>query len=359
MPPESEACEQWLRDFQQAHGLREDGRLGPATLAALAAVYDVDGGGMGGLIVGGEELELGIPVARMNTLGKQSKVPTEPPTLAVLLSVFELERQSRYRRVGERPIRAHFTIDASQGRDGHSLIIQWADPLRSVGFAPVEEDGDYPRNRSAVGIELDNPLSLHERGGDERRWSRPRRVVSAEINAQRCRQLSFHPEQLASLKRLMAALDEKLAIPLDFPQQQGRYLSKRFDNCANWHGYLARFHYAERLHEPGAGLVEALPQLFGALAEPEQSEVTNPETSPRPELTVSRACPPLVSIDPKSEESSVAWQAPPSSALNPRSDAGSVFSMSQHLRGRRRGSRSRQSRAEALAKRLRGPDEPS
>ena len=267
MVADSASCAQWVMDFQASYGLAADGRLGPSTLHACAACFDEGGGGVGGAMIGGEEVDLGVPVARMCTMARQSGAAVGLAPRVVLFSTAELERHGRHRRLGERGLRGHFSVDAAQGRAGASLVLQWADPKREVSFVPSEVDGDYPASLQAIGVELENALVPQGAASEARKWLRRREGVAHEIGGRKCRHLAYFPEQVVALQRLMQALQGQ-GVPVRFPQDGAGWDTRcRPGLWSQWEGYLARFHYAAGSVEPGAGLVEVLPALFGPLAE--------------------------------------------------------------------------------------------
>ncbi|OIP42545.1 MAG: hypothetical protein AUK47_04090 [Deltaproteobacteria bacterium CG2_30_63_29] len=351
LDPGSEACVEWISEFQRQHGLLVDGRLGPSTLYACVAVYHEGAGGVGGLLIGGETVDIGVPVARMRSLMAEHQTLSKAPDLCVLLSTSEMERATRSRRLREKPLRSHFAIDGSRGVNGKSLIIQWADPLCIVDFVPVLEPSDYPANRQAVGIELENPLTAHHRDSDARRWQRKRNNVSADINGRVSAQLEYHPEQLQSLILLMDVLESRLGLPRQFPIRNGKYDTYLSSNWQDHKGYLARFNFEQRLNEPGAGLVQQLPTLFGPLATDEPTAVKSSSTKIRP---AAAEPPPPLDVVTNDERRSLkkAWDAPVSSAVAPPVVDRESFSLSRSLKSRRGRRQSGLTRAESLRARL-------
>lgn len=264
----SEACVAWVQGFQRAHGLLEDGMLGPGTLLACISVY---GGGRwvgpGPAILGGQEVDLGWPVWRMPTLGTVEQTNRAlHPDLIALLSIGELDRVAKRRiTIKHEGLRSHFSLDASRGIDGCSMVLQWADPLFATAFSPATQLGDYPVGREAIGVEIEDPLAPHYREREGKTRQRVREMTSAHIAGMTVRQLNLFPEQIAGLYRLLRTLCERLGVAFAFP----RGVDGGFDTQCNhqkivdFKGVAARFHWHVRASEPGAGLVEALPALFG------------------------------------------------------------------------------------------------
>jgi len=258
----------WVVEYQERQGLRVDGRLGPSTMIVMMAESR---GGLGDMIIDGKEVE-GFRVARMFV--PNPTTAAVQPDVCCVLSQSELDRETRDRVNGTGGrIRSHFSIDSSMGRNSESLIIQWADPMRSVGFCPVSESMDYPRQRQCVGIELENVLLLYQLDSDERRWLRRRPVIKAQIGNGFVSQPILYEEQVRALKRLMETLEVHCQIPMVFPKDEaGAYFTGLLDGSvlSEFSGYLAKFHYFSQNNEPGVGFALMLERLFGAI---ERSEM--------------------------------------------------------------------------------------
>ena len=126
----AEAIE-WIAHFQETRGLRIDGRLGPSSLSVMLSEKL---GGIGNIIIGGKEIE-NTRVARMFV---PNEAPVVSPDCCCILSVPELAYACRDRVLKKNRVRAHFSIESSEGLSGESLIIQWADPLKCVEFCPTK-----------------------------------------------------------------------------------------------------------------------------------------------------------------------------------------------------------------------------
>lgn len=253
----------WITEFQQKHGLLQDGRLGPNTMICMMAL---ERSGLGGLILGGKEVTCDdVLVARMFVPNESLKEVS--PQIACILSMPEMDRETRERVHGSARIRAHFSIDSSRGAHNKSLIIQWADPLKEVGFCPTNETIDYPKMIPCIGIELENVLLQYQLDMDERRWLRRRGFAKADVGGSLASQPIYYPEQIATLDVLMQALQEHCNIPRTFPLNGSSYETYCHDasQFKDWHGYLARFNYHQRHNEPGSGFVAQLETLFGKL----------------------------------------------------------------------------------------------
>lgn len=337
MDPESKACEMWVREFQETHGLFVDGLLGPTVVLACAGVYGEGMGGFGALIIGGEKIALDVPVLRLFDVSASAEESVAPDVIT-LLSIAEVHREAR-RRVKGQGIRSHFSIDGSKGRDGHSLIIQWADPLRAVSFLPVGKHGDYPEGRAAVGVELENPLAMHYREREGRIRLRQRDRVTATVGNMSARQLGYFPEQMSALDRLLTALSGIPGLSTSFPRGPiGEFLTDCDpERWGTWKGVLARFHYHNRLNEPGASLVPYLPFLFGseveradavsiAEAKAAEDEAPTPERKARPFVpSTQRVIPDLVAegvpddvTDSERESLKASWKGDAPSAVKPQ-----------------------------------------
>ncbi|MFA5623811.1 MAG: hypothetical protein WC966_01980 [Bradymonadales bacterium] len=253
----------WTLDFQREHGLLQDGRLGPSTMICMMAL---ERSGLGGLIIGDEEIPCNDTiVARMFVKNPSLKVVE--PKIACFLSMPEMDRETRERVYGGARIRAHFSIDSSRGAKGKSLIIQWADPLKEVGFCPTNESIDYPKMLQCIGIEVENVLLQYQLDMDERRWLRRRGFAKADVAGSLASQPVYHPEQMQALDALMNVLQKHAQIPRIFPVNGPSYDTYCHDasKFKEYNGYLARFHYHQRHNEPGAGFVAQLETLFGKL----------------------------------------------------------------------------------------------
>ena len=252
----------WICDFQTKNQLLCDGRFGPSSLIVFMANTL---GGMGGFIIDGKEITIeGARVARMFTASPETKVE---PDLCCLLSIPEIDYISRDRVNGKARIRAHFSIDSSEGPEHESLIIQWADPLREVPFSPVAETVDYPRKRHCIGIEIENVLLLYQLDSDERRWLRRRPVIKANIGKKLINQPIIYDAQIKALDHILDVLEKHAGIARTFPSQNGEYNTDLLESLDNYKGCLAKFNYFLMNNEPGAGLVPHLETLFGKLDE--------------------------------------------------------------------------------------------
>ena len=261
---DDDAILDWTLDFEEKHGLLCDGRFGPSCLIALTALSL---GGLGGFIIDGREISVpGTIVARMFTPNVDAA--SVKPDLCCVLAMTELDLAVRERVNGRKPVRAHFSIDSAEGANGESLIIQWADPMRAVPFCPVPKTAEYPQNRQCVGIEIETVLNLCMLDSDERRWIRRRDLVVSDINGQSVRQSILYDEQIAALRKVMQVLEEYAGILHAFPVRGHAYDTDIVENLDGFCGYVGRFNYMNAMHEPGAGFVARLNDLFGALETP-------------------------------------------------------------------------------------------
>ena len=264
-------------DYQTQHDLKPDGRFGPAALMTWLA--EEKGGGIGGVILGGEEIRAeNLRVARM--FKPDNRLTKAEPDLACILTIPELAYACRDRMNQKTAIRAHFSIDSSEGNFGESTIIQWADPLFAVPFCPTTETMDYPRQRQCVGIELENVLLLYQLDADERQWAKRRKTVKSVIGDKTINQPALYPCQIKALDRLLTILEKNAGIPRAYPSQNGQYLTALLDGdqLASHKGCLAKYHYFTMNHEPGAGFAEKITELFG---EPnDRRPVATPEPEP-------------------------------------------------------------------------------
>ena len=202
----------WILDYQQQHQLLPDGRLGPSSLISMMAESL---GGVGGFIIDGKEIVVeNTRVARMFVPGNGDTVT---PELCCILSVPELDYICRERVNHRASVRAHFSIDSSVGLHHQSLIVQWADPLRSVSFSPTPECIDYPRRRPCVGIELETVLLMYQLDSDERRWNKRRPVTRSKIGNREINQPAVYAQQINALNILLDVLEKHVGIPKSFP----------------------------------------------------------------------------------------------------------------------------------------------
>jgi hypothetical protein len=229
----------------------------------------------------------------MPTLGAVER-PSQPqaPDLIALLSVGELDRVAK-RRVQAQPegLRAHFSVDASRGRAGEGMVLQWADPLQATPFAPATQLGDYPVGRVAVGVEVEDALAPHYREREGKTRQRLRDMSSAHIAGMTVRQLGLFPEQVTALARLLRALTSALDLPMSFPLSADGHFETACDpkRLSGWRGVAARFHWHNRNSEPGAGLVEALPVLFEGQGAPALIPSAQPQARPQGQPATGRA----------------------------------------------------------------------
>lgn len=260
----------WTLEFQERNRLRPDGRFGPSCLMVFMAEK---WGGIGGFIIDGREIS--IPDTHVIRLFKfDNTSPSVHPDVACILSTAELDFAVRDRLNGKKTMRAHFSIDSSEGIDDESLILQWADPMRQVPFCPVTQNGDYPMNRQCVGIEIETVINMCQMDSDERRWIRRRPTIHVEIDGKNVHHPDIYPSQVKAFKRLTLLLEKEIGIPLVFPHHEDRYATEILDDVAAYRGYLAKFHYLNRFNEPGGGFVNHLDEIFGKLS-PSPSQKTN------------------------------------------------------------------------------------
>lgn len=266
-----EALNDWVLDFQTKNDLVADGCMGPSTLLTLAAMQR---GGVGGFIFDGKEVCVdNIRVARMFT-AESSQTTAVKPNLICVLCMPEIARTTRDRLNGSAKIRAHFTIDSSIGTNHTSLVVQWADPMRSVPFCPVSDTGDYPKNRQCIGIEMENFLLMYQIDADDRQWRRRRTTVKATINKKTVAQPLLYPSQISALEKTLNAIEKNANIPHRFPIDDHRYQTDMISghDLDTFEGTLGKFNYIDTNHEPGAGFACSLETLFGKLETPENKK---------------------------------------------------------------------------------------
>lgn len=351
LDPASDAFVDWLRDFQRQHQLLDDGTLGPTTLFALWAIFEPNTQGIGPLIIGGQPVDLPCPVIRLFPAASHHDVQ---PDIIGLCAIANFERVARQRLRNQRPPRAHFTIDGARGQ-GHGVIVQWADPLAQVPFAPSDQPGDLPAHRHGVVVELDNPIRLHYREREGRLRQRERAIARGRLGDRTTRHLAFYPEQINALDLLLNTLTTTLDIPHTFPRTDEGALFTGFDPDLGHHfqGVIARFHIDPHNEEPGAGLVEHLERIFPSTST--QTAVADIGYVFIPNA-LSRAQPdaPQPVVIPDTERDAVAkrWESEPTSAVQPNAQAPG-FSWSQTLGRPGRSRRGRRDRVGALQQRLR------
>lgn len=267
-----EALNDWVLDFQTQNDLVADGCMGPSTLLTIAAMQR---GGVGGFIFDGKEVCVdNIRVARMFTTDSSQPAVVQPNLICVLCMP-EIARTTRDRLNGSAKIRAHFSIDSAMGNHGTSLVVQWADPLRSAPFCPVSETGDYPKNRQCIGVEMENFLLMYQIDADDRQWRRRRTTVKATINKKAVAQPLLYPSQISALQKTLEAIEKAAHIPHRFPIVDHRYQTDMIsgDELDTFEGTLGKFNYIDANHEPGAGFACSLETLFGKLEAPENKKI--------------------------------------------------------------------------------------
>ena len=274
-----ESLNDWVLDFQTQNDLVADGCMGPSTLLTIAAMQR---GGVGGFIFDGKEVCVdNIRVARTFT-AESSYSAVVHPNLICVLSMPEIARTTRDRLNGSSKIRAHFSIDSSIGSHATSLVIQWADPMRSVPFCPVSETDDYPKNRQCIGVEMENFLLMYQIDADDRQWRRRRTTVKATINKKAVAQPLLYPSQISALEKTLNAIEKATNIPHRFPIVDHRYQTDMLsgESLDTFEGTLAKFNYIDVNHEPGAGFACSLETLFGKLEAPEDTKANKADQKP-------------------------------------------------------------------------------
>jgi len=264
-----DAVVDWVADYQTKNDLLPDGKLGVSTMIVMMAEKR---GGLGDIIIDGKELHIdGFRVARM--FSPDSSAASVSPDICCVLAQPEMDRAVRERLEGASPLRSHFSIDSSFGTHSESLVIQWADPLRAVPFCPPKATGDYPVMRQCIGIEFENALLGFQLDNDERRWDRRRDYVKGQLGTSQIRQPELYNEQITAFAHLRDILVNHCGIKNIFPtDSDGVYLTKELtcQQLADFHGFAAKFNYAQQNNEPGVGFVVHLDKLFKA-AEPQKA----------------------------------------------------------------------------------------
>ncbi len=322
---DEESLVDWVCDYQTKNNLLVDGRLGPSTLITMLANTR---GGIGGFIIDGQEVCVeGARVARMFT---PSEGQTVKPDICCILSIPELDYACRDRMLGRLGVRAHFSIDSSNGPSGESLIIQWADPMRAVPFNPVFETVDYPRRRQCVGVEFETVLLLYQLDSDERRWQRRRPVVKAPVGKKVINQPILYAPQLKAFGHIMDVLEQHLGIPKVYPLDANGYNTDLLEagDLEAYKGYLAKFNYFQMNNEPGAGFVASLEEIFGKLEEKPQSQgaqVSSPTAQAQAESSI------LDLSKYEAHRKELAEHPEPTSGFIPEHEDGPRFSLSQAI----------------------------
>ena len=274
---DDELCD-WIADYQSAHGLLADGKLGVSTMIVMMGESL---GGLGDIIIGGNEVHIeGLRVVRM--FKPDAGLADVKPDLCCILSQPELDRAVRERLDALSQNRAHFSIDSSIGTANESLIIQWADPLKAVSFCPAKVTDNYPVMRQCIGVEFENALLGFQLDSDERRWDKRRPYVRAQLGNVVIRQPALYDEQIAAFERLKKVLVEKCGIADTFPRgDDGSFVTHELscETLSQTCGFVARFHYAQQNNEPGVGFVVHLERLFG----PSDAAVHHDKTSEKRE----------------------------------------------------------------------------
>ncbi len=271
VPPESpvwnlndDAVVDWVAEYQSKNDLLPDGKLGVSTMIVMMAEKR---GGLGDLIIDGKEVHVdGFRVARM-FLPDPSSASVKPDMCCVLAQP-EMDRAVRERIEGSSPLRSHFSIDSSFGTHSESLVIQWADPMRAVPFCPPKATGDYPVLRQCIGIEFENALLGFQLDNDERRWDRRRDYIKGQLGKSQIRQPELYVEQIKAFAHLRDILVDHCGIQNVFPTDaDGAYITQELSNSelAEFHGFAAKFNYAQQNNEPGVGFVVHLDTLFKAV----------------------------------------------------------------------------------------------
>ncbi len=312
----------WVLEYQQQRQMLADGRFGPSCLITMMAESL---GGVGGFIIDGKEIQVeNTRVARMFVPSDGTRVT---PDLCCFLSIPELDHICRERLNRRTPVRAHFSIDTSVGLHQQGLIVQWADPMRSVPFSPTFETIDYPRKRQCVGIEIENVLLLYQLDSDERRWLKRRPVIRAKIGNREISQPAVYDHQIRALECILDVLEKYAGIPKTFPNFNGDYITAILedDQIADYRGCLAKFNYILMNNEPGAGLVPWIENVFGKLEKTSAEE--SDEIDAEPVLPASMVD--LSQFESRKKELSEAPQ--PTSTFLPAYEDGPRFSLSNAI----------------------------
>ncbi len=176
-------------------------------------------------------------------------------------------------------IKAHFSIASGAFQNGHSLLIQWADPAYATPFCPTDQTGDYPPDLACVGVELTGPILTFQRDVETRKYERRRQHSTATLHDTAYTHLAPMPSQMTTLDKLLDVIEGSLDIPRQFPRDCNGFYTQIIDGnkIQSFRGTIAKFHYKKQSLEPGAGLVNALDTLFATQVVDENTPAENDE----------------------------------------------------------------------------------
>jgi len=244
LPPDSIALSNEVKTFQSLHRLKTDGKLGKETYAKMIAVLGAPAHNVDGVYIGSTfEPFTGCQTFTYKedaSLRLRCHPRKKPADLIVLHYDVTYNARSTHAVLKKRGYSSHFCINHNGD------LYQYADPEDDVTY----HAGDF--NKRSVGIDINNPADPAYIDTDaKKRLGVKRTIIEQKIHGAAVKRLSYFPEQIETLRRLLTLLHDKLGIPLVYPTDvEGNPLTEVLDGIKDFSGVVGHYHLSRKKTDP-------------------------------------------------------------------------------------------------------------
>jgi hypothetical protein len=229
-------------EFQEAHGLKPDGLVGPMTYSRAFTNLENTPKTKGRILCNGKLVPFDWPRVKIDLIkdecykkNKQERIPT------MIVTHWDacLSAESCKKVLEKRNISTHFVID----NDG--TIVQLADCNDITWHA-----GNRKVNNASIGIDFSNAYytkyqkTYVKRGHGERPVLENSVVHGVKLKPH----LGYYPKQIMAYKALLEFLHEQYGIALTCPTQNGRLLTEVYKPAvaAKFNGVVCHYHLTRK-----------------------------------------------------------------------------------------------------------------